>query len=119
MHTKSDKSHAVSYLDISFARTLLFAIIRTISSKKHDIFSPCLCDYIRLPVFVFQVNVLFMLLLAGYNLKCYHDKRLQYHQFARDCRAFHMNAVPILGLRPANEMQRYFVTTSLIGPAQA
>ena len=77
----------------------------------------CAITYACLHLF-FRVNVLFILLLTAHNMKCYHDKRLQHQHIARDCRAFHMNAGLILGLRPANEMQRYFVTTYLIGPAQ-
>ena len=36
-----------------------------------------------------------------------------------DCHIIWLEAELILGLRPANERQRYFVTTSLIGWAQA
>ena len=41
------------------------------------------------------------------------------HRFGKVSQLYTWNPGMILGLRPANERHRYFVTTSLIGGVQA
>ena len=99
--------------------TVYFVQLKFLPKVKSS--SKAFVVYFGRPSYVHKLNYKFV--FRGHYMRGTFAMTLLYHYAVRDVgclRVWHdVNAALIVGLRPANERRRYFVTTCLIGWAQA